>query len=166
VNSQANRIYATYSGSNSLLVIDGDTNAVVTTIPLGGQRDDVAVNPATDRIYAICDNNVAVIDGATNAIMDTVSGLGAMDDLAVNPWTNRIYINGISEIHVMTGATNNLVATVSDLPSIWDLAVNPHTGRVYVTHSMDNIVSVIQDVAGPPPTYSVCLPIIMKKAAP
>ena len=58
----------------SVSVIDGGTNTVVATVPVGTWPDGVAVNPTTNRIYvANCDsNNVSVIDGATNTVVATV----------------------------------------------------------------------------------------------
>ena len=49
-------------------LIDGATNAVIATIPVGSRRSNtwVAVNPDTDRIYVTKakDDTVYVIDGA------------------------------------------------------------------------------------------------------
>ena len=73
--------------------IDGTTNTVVATVPVGPYPSGVAVNPTTNLIYAANQGSgdVSVIDGTTNTVVATVS-LGILCyDVAVNPVTNRIY---------------------------------------------------------------------------
>jgi YVTN family beta-propeller protein len=47
VNPISNKIYVTNYNSNTLSVIDGDTNAVVKTINVGDAREGADVNPST-----------------------------------------------------------------------------------------------------------------------
>ena len=69
VNASTNRVYVTNSG-DTVSVIDGalaesdPTNAVIATVPVGGQS--IGVNPTTDRFYVgnNFDETVSVIDGA------------------------------------------------------------------------------------------------------
>lgn len=51
VNPAINRIYATNSASNTVSVLDGATNRVRTTVPVGVDPYGVAVNPATGLVY-------------------------------------------------------------------------------------------------------------------
>jgi YVTN family beta-propeller protein len=51
VNPRTNRIYTANEGSNDVSVIDGGTNTVVATVPVGVGPRAVAVNPRTNRIY-------------------------------------------------------------------------------------------------------------------
>ena len=51
VNPATNRIYVTNVASNSVSVIDGWTNQVRTTIPVGVDPYGVAANPVTGLIY-------------------------------------------------------------------------------------------------------------------
>ncbi|HEX5415276.1 MAG TPA: YncE family protein, partial [Chloroflexota bacterium] len=77
VNPSTNTLYVT--GNNSVMVIDGATNQVSTTIKLDGPPSAVAVNPATKMIYvAVADptgrnSGVRVIDGATNKVAATIN---------------------------------------------------------------------------------------------
>ena len=88
VNQNTNMVYVTNHDSNTVSVIDGSTNAVVKTIPVGYSL--VAVNPITNEIYVDNSyNNVTVIDGTTNNVTTTIQipvGGGA-----VNVNTNKIY---------------------------------------------------------------------------
>ena len=61
--------------TDTLSVVDGASNAVVATVPLGTWPVGVAVNPRTNRIYVANDNtnNVSVIDGASNTVVAAVA---------------------------------------------------------------------------------------------
>src|SRR5487761_425365 len=48
VDSSTNMVYATAYGCGKLYVMNGTTDAVVTSIPVGSQPEGVAVNPLTD----------------------------------------------------------------------------------------------------------------------
>ncbi len=51
INPNTNRIYAANMYSNSVSVIDGSTNSIVSTIAVGDFPAGVAVNPNTNRVY-------------------------------------------------------------------------------------------------------------------
>jgi YVTN family beta-propeller protein len=46
--------------SNSVTVIDGATNTVTATLPVGLVPDGIAVNPATGRAYSVNSNSNSV----------------------------------------------------------------------------------------------------------
>jgi len=75
VNSTTNRIYVTNREGNNVSVIDGSTEAVVQTVPVGLSPHGLAVNPTTHRVYVanLASGDVSVIDGATNTVVATVS---------------------------------------------------------------------------------------------
>jgi YVTN family beta-propeller protein len=82
-----NRIYVANFNSNDVSVIDGATNAVIATIPVGGNPAGVDVNPLTDRIYVAnrASDNVSVIDGVTNTVIATVPVGARPFAVGVNP---------------------------------------------------------------------------------
>ena len=88
-------------------VIDGASNAVIATIPVGGGPVDVGVNPNNDRVYVASheDGTVSVIDGSTNTVIATIPlGSGRSNIwVGVNPGTNRVYVSIAKDgtIHVM-----------------------------------------------------------------
>jgi YVTN family beta-propeller protein len=57
-------------GDDTVSVIDGKTNTVTATIPVGQYPSAVSVNPSTNIIYVANhgDNTVSVIDGKTNTL--------------------------------------------------------------------------------------------------
>jgi YVTN family beta-propeller protein len=126
VNHRTNRAYV--AGFAAISVIDLATNEVVAAIPFPqiplytSVPSAVAVNPATNRIYAVNGANagVMVIDGQSNAVVGSVlvgnPGAGSVA-VAVNPATNRIYASTLASdravLKVIDGATNSIVATVA-----------------------------------------------------
>lgn len=157
INPITNRIYV--SDFETVLVIDGDSNTTVTTVPSGFFLSSVAVNPDTNRVYVSgldsfsFTGGVSVIDGGTNAVITSLSLPTFPSDVAVNPSTNRIYIpdqvGGI--VSVIDGHTNSLVdiVTVGGAPS--SVTVNFNTNRIYVANANDDTVSVIEDSGNLPP---------------
>jgi len=149
VNPSTNRIYVSLN-SNNVSVIDGATNAVVATIPVGAPwtaNAGVGVNPSTNRIYVTNtnSNNVSVIDGASNTVVAAM-GVGSLPvAVGVNPSTNRIYVANAwsNNVSVIDGATNAVVATVAVESFPVGVGVKPATDRVYVANFLSDTVSVI-----------------------
>ena len=59
-------VYVANSGSDTVSVIDGANNKVVSNIPTGKSPSAIAVNPKTNRIYTANSGNATVtaIDGS------------------------------------------------------------------------------------------------------
>ncbi|MEO7804054.1 MAG: YncE family protein [Actinomycetota bacterium] len=140
VNSTTGRVYVTNLYLGTLLVIDGATNSVLTSINLGAYAVDVAVNEATNRVFVTVRNernSVIVIDGATNQILGSVS-LGEPQGwrdfyLAVDERTNRLFAASYSyfSVKAVDIANMRLDATIPIGGRPIGVAVNPETGRVY-----------------------------------
>ena len=130
-----------------LAVLTGPAMAdwVTATVPAGTTPNAVAVNPVTNKIYAVnySSNNVTVIDGATN---DTTLVPVSTNPyaVAVNPVTNKVYVANINSnnVTVIDGATNT-TTTVPAGTSPVVVAVNPVTNRIYVANYGSNSVTTI-----------------------
>ncbi len=139
VNPATNKIYvAGYNGGN-VTVINGLTNAVITTVPTGGTPSSIAVNVATNKIYVanFNGNSVSVIDGSTDTVLKTVSGLGNQPDSVVaNPVTNEIYAASriTGTVAVINGTTDSVTKTLSVGDAPYSMALNPVTNRIYVVN--------------------------------
>jgi YVTN family beta-propeller protein len=147
VDPERNLVYAT--GCPTVEVIDGGSNTVVATVPVGQWPVDVAVNPAANLIYVAKSakegSSIWVIDGTTNTVVATVPVDLRPVGVAVNPNTNLIYVTGGDNVSVIDGGTNTVVANVA--LGVWNwpqgVAVNPATNRIYVTNGLSGTVSVI-----------------------
>jgi len=141
VNSTTSRVYVTVPDSNSVSVIDGTTNTVVATVPVGESPTGVAVNPTTNLIYvtdaawSAWSGTVSVIDGGSNTVVATIPVNQWPLDVAVNPVTNLIYVANAAwsgTISVIDGGSNTVVGNIPVGFSPQRVAVNPNTNSVYV----------------------------------
>ncbi len=147
VNPSTHRIYVANSGAGSVSVIDGLTNSVIATIPVGyAPLFYVAVNPNTNRIYAAANGSgsLAVIDGASNTVIATVSGFSAPEGVAVHPDRNRIYVtHGGNQLSVVDGGSNTITGVMGT--GFWnhDVTVAPSTDRAYVCRTDAQSIAVM-----------------------
>ncbi len=156
VNRVTNKIYVPNNSGNSVTVIDGATDAVISTISLGEGTGPyfAAVNEATNRIYIANNksNSVSVIDGATDTVTATVPAGTAPRAIAVNETTNTIYVANYmaSTVTVINGEDNTVSATLDigagTRPT--SLAVNETTNKLYTANYWNNTISVIDCVTG------------------
>jgi len=122
--------------AGDLREIDGATRTVIADLDQAG-RGDIAVNPATNRLYLsglfVCD-----LPNFANVIQLSIPAYA----LAVDDVTNKIYGTSSQGVDVIDGATNNFV----ELPiATGALAVNPATNLTYA--ATGNNVTVIDGAA-------------------
>ena len=154
-NAATNKIYvANYCGADpgcgasspgTVTVIDGRTNTVDATVPVGVRAVWLVINPVTNKIYVTNrhDNTVSVIDGATNTVTTTIP-VGSHPTYGdINLVTNKIYIinNGNGQgttMSVIDGNTDTVTATVTVGNYPQGAAVNPVTNKIYVSNYCGN----------------------------
>jgi YVTN family beta-propeller protein len=157
VNTKTNTVYIT--NEDSLTVIDGTRNSIVTTVPkpvpttptpgsLFG-ASSVAVNETTNTVYVSNGPRldpttnaeiytVSVINGQTNAIAATIQFSNAPGNIAVDPLTNLVYVaTGIStsgnSITVINGTTNTVESNIGLTGTAGELAINTASNVIYMT---------------------------------
>lgn len=151
INPDTNKIYV--SDGNGVEVIDGKTNSIVATIPVGSLA--ITINPDTNMLYAIVgQNKVDVINGSTNQIVSSIGTMANTENIVVvNPNTNMIYVSWSNwyincptgGIQVINGTTNAVEGSISkgcDHP-LSVKAVNPTTNEVYAVDQFDGGTWVI-----------------------
>jgi YVTN family beta-propeller protein len=87
-------VYVTNSLSDSVSVIDGSTNAVLTTVPVGSYPSAIAFDSSNGMLY-VCNqssNTVSVIDGSTNKVVSTVAVGTAPDGAAFDSKNKLVYV--------------------------------------------------------------------------
>ena len=157
VNEKTNQVYV--GVEDGLLIIDGETDTVVTEILPDAEVVALAVNPQTNRIYAAdYGEKIVVIDGTTNQQVGEIpERIHNQYEISVNPVTNLVYIadqtvtlGNYDRVVVYSGETNTLVTSVNipgsneHLYMEWvGVTVNPETNRVYVTWSGNNTLHII-----------------------
>ena len=149
INEVTNTIYATnYTPTSSFLVVlDADTAAVTSVVPLPRNSGAVAVNEANNRIYVTNNgaNTITVIDGFTATVTSTIPVSYGPAAIAVDESSDTIYVanSATDTLSVIDGATDTVTGTivVGSAPSA--MAFNAATSTLYVTNSSSNTVSVI-----------------------
>jgi len=154
-NSATNQVYVALfiSNNSKVAVIDGNTNTVVTYIPVP-DAVDVAVDAVTNRIYAVdSDNTVRVIDGGSNSVIATIAFSDVLEELAVDATRNLIYVAvaGVPPtIGVIDGTTNAVVNTftLSTAKTLAGLAVDPQLNQIYATDNQKLEVFILNGATG------------------
>jgi DNA-binding beta-propeller fold protein YncE len=142
VNAITNQAYVACS-DQSVLKIDGFVNTIVAAIRTGTNTSDVAVNPVSNRIYAVhsfFESKLLVIDGETGEITDSVAlpRIRTSRRIAVNPITNRVYLSRPSDtetdvISVYDGDSHSLITKIQAPGPIGEITADPITGRIYAS---------------------------------
>ena len=138
------RLFVANSGSDSVSVIDTETNAVVATIAVGDRPTGVAApQPSGDRVYVTNEfsGTVSVIDTRTLAVLATVPVGARPTGVAVSPVGSEVWVAnaGSHNVSVISTATNALVATVPVGVSPLGVAFSTDAQRAYVTSQDDTV---------------------------
>ncbi|MCK4234241.1 T9SS type A sorting domain-containing protein, partial [candidate division WOR-3 bacterium] len=95
-NSTNNRVYCANSVSNSVTIIDGVTNAVITAIPVGDFPLALVWNSTNNRTYVTnyADNSISVIRGETGVeeVAGNQSSITRLEQNFPNPFTRATCI--------------------------------------------------------------------------
>ena len=141
VDEATNKVYVVTDDTVTALDVTSGLSSILYS---GAAPVAVAVNPDTDRIYAVDlgNDSVAVINDLGN-----VSTVAAGTDpvaAAVDPATNMIYAadNGSDDVTVIDGATD-MPTSIGVGAHPVGVAVNPATDMIYVACEGGNEVTVI-----------------------
>ncbi|MGC2682920.1 MAG: hypothetical protein WA323_13730 [Candidatus Nitrosopolaris sp.] len=140
INNDTNKIYVAISGSDNVIVIDGDSGNR-TDIRVGKSPSSIAVNPITNTIYVTHNYNdeVNVIEAGTNKNETYHVGVGKIPfAIAVNPYVAERGLDNVTEIDDVGDISN---IPVGGHPT--SIAVNPNTNKIYVVNSNADTVTVI-----------------------
>jgi hypothetical protein len=142
VNPVTNTIYTVSSGTSDQIAVikgHGQTNphtATFLTPPgVSGTARAIAVNPVSNKVYAIFDNHIVVVNAGAGNAMTVIAATGAVA-AGINTSTNTIYVpqsNGT--LRVINGSTN-AVTNLSIPSGAKAIAVNPVTNVAYVLGSL------------------------------
>lgn len=147
VNPSTNKLYVVNEFSNTVSVIDTNTDAVKSTINLGNFPYGIDMNPLNNRIYITNrgSNTVSVLDGSVDIKLDDITVGKSPVGIAVNPSANWIYVTNLDDgtVSVIDGITNDVIETVSVGKTPYGIAVNPLSNQIYVTDIITNTVTVI-----------------------
>jgi YVTN family beta-propeller protein len=104
---------------DTVSVVNGATNTITTTIPVGAAPQAVAVNPTTNTIYVANANagTLSVINGGTNALTSTITVGTGPGGVAVDTVADSVYVANDSSVSVINGVTNVVSSTIETADS-------------------------------------------------
>jgi YVTN family beta-propeller protein len=145
VNSHTNKIYVADSGSNKLIIIDGNSGNI-TSIPVGREPHAIAIDPDLNNMS----DKVTLIDGDTNK-NETNIPVGDTKAIAVNPNYHAMYIapTARDDVMIYTWGSGGYELEGGGIPSgghPMSIAVNPNTNLIYAVNSNNDSVSVINGI--------------------
>jgi len=168
VNPVTNRIYVgnqRYIGGSSISVIDGASNQVIATIPLGqvayfySGSSSLVVNSLTNQVYAIGDVFLYDLDGASNTLSTQVEWpiFECVQAIALNTVTNYIYAadpctGGVDEIN---GAFQDDLTTIYTSSEPNYVAIDTVKNRIYAGDPYFLLFSAIDRSTSSGTTFSV-----------
>ena len=145
-NPTNNKVYCANSGSASVTVIDGATNAVLATAAASGWPCALCYNATTNKIYCASDSwNLTVIDGATNSVVADFAAGDRPCALCYNATDNKVYSanRGGNYVTVIDGATDGVITVVHADTTPIALSYDPAGDKVYCANQTSGNVTVI-----------------------
>jgi YVTN family beta-propeller protein len=133
--------------SNNVTVINGATNSVVGSIPVGVNPFGVAYDSVNGDLYVSNEggNNVSVIEAATSAPVASIPIASGPMGVAFDSSNGDVYVAN-SESNAATiidPTTNKVVGSIPVGSSPWDIIYDSSNGNIYTTNEGSNNVSVI-----------------------
>jgi large repetitive protein len=110
------------------------------------EETQVAVDPATDTVYAIVNvsSQVQVVNGATGTLTTTVTLPSHASAIAVDAATDTVYVaENSGAVAVISGASNTVIATISTAATGSSMAVDSATDTIYMAGPNSASVTVI-----------------------
>lgn len=148
VNPVTDTLYVGGGSAAGMLVINGRTNKVTTTIP-GVGAWSVAADPAANTIYAAYPGGegfgvVSVIDGQTTTLTHSIT-VQAPVRIATDPLTHLAYATNLypDNVVVINGRTGKVAASVRVGKQPLGIATDPLTNTVYVANIVSRSVTVL-----------------------
>jgi YVTN family beta-propeller protein len=151
VDPSTNTLYVCSIRDDSLTVIDANTLAATTAVPVGRTPRSIALIPALQTAYTAnyLDGTVSVVDTATNRTLGAIEVGGFPRAIAADPVTHRVYVTNFQDdsVTIIDGDTNKVLTTkpTGALPGY--IHINRESHQVYVTGYSASTLT-IHDVDG------------------
>jgi YVTN family beta-propeller protein len=150
VNPSTNMIFVANNGLNSLQILNGSSDKLVATIPVGAYPDGVAVNPDSNLVYVsnMLNNTVSVVNATSKSVIKTLSVATQPGDAVYDPVLDEVFVSneGSNTVSVIGTQANSSAANVVVGPRCcgpMGIGVDSASGDVYVAVPSTGNVSAI-----------------------
>lgn len=148
VSERSNLVFATDSSSKSISVFDGETEALVNTIPMDKRGGAIVVDSDHDRLYvaSVKDGSLTAIDTVTGIVAFSVAAGATPSGLAVDRerrvvWVSDRTENSLSAFDADSGLRLGVPTVVGTTPG--EMAIDATTNEVYLVNRGSDSVSVV-----------------------
>jgi YVTN family beta-propeller protein len=152
INAVKNEVWVCESdaGTNVFAeVFDGNTFALLKSIPAGTGVGRIAVHPHLNRVYVANDFSgfLTVIDGSQKKVLTNVNLACSPFGVAVNTATQRVYVGteacAAGSVYVIDATTNTLLTTIATTGvSMNYAAVDQNHNRLYLTDDINGFYAI------------------------
>jgi YVTN family beta-propeller protein len=148
VDSATHLVYVTLDNSpGSVVVINGVTNAIVATIPVGGAPKGIGSNLFIGEVYVSNNgsNTVSVISTATNSVVATLPVGTSPLAPSSNDTLEKFYVPSFTDstVTVIDENTHTVIKTIPVGKGPVTASIDAGHAKVYVNNATDKTVSVI-----------------------
>ncbi len=133
---------------NSVVVINGANNSIVTTIPVGSTPHAITYDSANHYIYVVNygGDSVSVIN-TTNIVTTTITVGEEPQGIAYDPANNHLYVSDYynNEISIINGTSNTVThnITIGSGAEPWGILFNSFNNHIYVADYGNGKVTII-----------------------
>lgn len=154
------KAYITNGGTNTVSIIDTDSNTVISTITVGNNPYGVAVTPDASAVWITRSGGVKVYSTITGneASFSPISLTGVLGGVAISPDGSMAFVanNATGKVHIYNTATG---AELSYSPVVVGggpngIAVTPDGTKVFVANTSSGTVSAFNTSNGTSLSYS------------
>jgi YVTN family beta-propeller protein len=141
-------IYVANTFSNSVSVINGTSNKVMTNITVhsGETPRDLAYDSADRKMFVadVYSNTVSVINTTSNTLIDTISAGSITDGVVYDSSNGNVYaVNAGSPVTVIKASNDHVIGSITVGSNPLGGVFDPTNGEVYVFNQGSGSVSVI-----------------------
>jgi len=141
-----NKLYVANSADNSVTIINGATNQVISTVQVGEYPAFLAWNAVNNKVYCACGegNRLAVIDGVADTLIRLLHLAGSPMQTAYCETENKLYVSCHDDqaVAVVDGARDEVLCRVHT-GTTYALLWHPVTNRLFCTDCDGDSVKVI-----------------------
>ncbi len=158
-----NRAYVANGASNTVSVIDANTQQIVATIPVDNTPTYVVGAPDGTRVYVSNANSatVSVIDTSTNRVIKSIGVYGGAyaqipGGLAISPEGKNLYVSTYDgTISLIDTTTNAWKGLWFIRPGITNMEVSPDGKRLYIADTQRGVILAVDTAKLTGPTSGI-----------
>jgi YVTN family beta-propeller protein len=137
ISPDGSEIYVTNRGTNSVSVINSNSDTVTTTVPVGNDPHGVAVSPDGAKVYVANygSNTVSVIDTADNSVISDLNVGPGPFGVGITPDGTKVYVvnrgtdsRQAKTVSVIDTSTNTVIETIT-------VGTNPKAFGLFISSS-------------------------------